>query len=119
MHGRRKILMKLGVPLLQMGFQEYYRCMTATTPRPLAEILAAMTGKSDADIALVTKAYEFSRDAHKDQKRYSGDPYFTHPAEVGFLLATAGLGAEAIAAGLLHDTIEDAGVRPKDIEEQF
>ena len=93
--------------------------MTSTIPRPLAETLAAMTGKTDADKGLVTKAYEFSRDAHKDQKRYSGAPYFTHPAEVGFLLATAGMDAQAIAAGLIHDTIEDAGVKPKVIEEQF
>jgi guanosine-3',5'-bis(diphosphate) 3'-pyrophosphohydrolase len=91
--------------------------MTAT--RPLSEILAAMPTKNGADIALVSKAYEFSKDAHKDQKRYSGDNYFVHPAEVGFLLAEAGMDARTVAAGLLHDTIEDAGVKPKTIEEQF
>jgi len=93
--------------------------MTSVNARPLPEILDAMSGKTDADIAMVSKAYEFSRDAHKDQKRYSGDAYFVHPAEVGFLLATAGMDAQAIAAGLLHDTIEDAGVKPKTIEELF
>jgi len=93
--------------------------MTPATARPLAEILAAMPSKTDADAALITKAYEFSKEAHKDQKRYSGDPYFTHPAEVGFLLAEAGMDSRAIAAGLLHDSIEDAGVKPKTIEEQF
>lgn len=93
--------------------------MVSVNPRPLPEILAMMTNKSDADVALVSKAYEFSREAHKSQVRYSGDAYFTHPAEVGFLLAEAGMDARAIAAGLLHDTIEDAAVKPKTIEEQF
>ena len=93
--------------------------MTLVNARPLADILAAISNKTDADIALITKAYELSKEAHKDQKRYSGNPYFTHPAEVGFLLAQAGMDSQAIAAGLLHDTIEDAGVKPKTIEEQF
>ncbi|MDO8552624.1 MAG: HD domain-containing protein [bacterium] len=85
--------------------------------RPLSDILGAMSSKDAGDIAMVTKAYEFTETAHKDQKRYSGDPYFVHTAEVGFLLATAGVDAQAVAAGLLHDTIEDAGVTPKAIEE--
>ncbi|MFA7309947.1 MAG: RelA/SpoT family protein [Candidatus Paceibacterota bacterium] len=78
-----------------------------------------MASKSIEDVELVTKAYDFSREAHKDQKRYSGANYFIHPAEVGFYLADAGLDAHAIAAGLLHDTIEDAGVKPQTIEELF
>ena len=78
-----------------------------------------MSGKSVADVMLVTKAYEFSKESHKDQKRFSGDPYFVHPAEVGYLLALAGTDAEAVAAGLLHDTIEDAGTRPQTIAEEF
>ncbi|MBI4094067.1 bifunctional (p)ppGpp synthetase/guanosine-3',5'-bis(diphosphate) 3'-pyrophosphohydrolase [Candidatus Kaiserbacteria bacterium] len=87
--------------------------------RSLTDILSAMSGKNDADAAFVTKAYEFAKDAHKDQKRYSGDPYFMHPAEVGYLLAVAGMDGKAIAAGLLHDTIEDAGVKPRALEEAF
>src|SRR3989344_4304275 len=87
--------------------------------RALSEILASMSSKNDADIAFVTKAYEFSKEAHKDQKRFSGDPYFVHPAEVGYLLAGAGIDAHTIAAGLLHDTIEDAGTKPAVIEEEF
>lgn len=93
--------------------------MTSADARPLADILAAMPSKSDADVALVTKAYEFSKEAHKDQKRYSGDPYFIHPAEVGYLLAESGLDAQTIVAGLLHDTIEDAGVKAATISEMF
>lgn len=93
--------------------------MHIVTARPLAEIIAAMPNKNEADIALITQAYELSKEAHKDQKRYSGDSYFIHPAEVGFLLAEAGMDSQAISAGLLHDTIEDAGVKPKTIEDQF
>ena len=93
--------------------------MTSAEARPLKEILAAMRSANDSDKVLVTKAYEFSKDAHKDQKRYSGDNYFVHPAEVGFLLAEAGMDAQTVSAGLLHDTIEDAGVRPQMISEQF
>jgi guanosine-3',5'-bis(diphosphate) 3'-pyrophosphohydrolase len=87
--------------------------------RPLSDILTSMVSKSDADTALVTKAYEFSKDAHKEQKRYSGDPYFVHPAEVGYLLADAGMDAKTVAAGLLHDTIEDASVKPQAITDLF
>src|ERR1700722_559902 len=93
--------------------------MTAVNPRPLKDILDAMPSKDAKDIDLVSKAYEFSEIAHKEQKRYSGDPYFVHPAEVGFMLAEAGLDAHTIAAGLLHDVIEDAGVKPATLEEQF
>src|SRR3989344_4802569 len=93
--------------------------MGTATPRPLNEILTALAGKEGADSELVTKAYEFSQKAHEGQKRYSCAPYFTHCAEVGFLLAEAGMDARAVAAGLLHDTIEDAGVKPATMEELF
>lgn len=93
--------------------------MAIATPRPLSEIIAAMSNKSEQDIALVTRAYELAKSAHGEQKRYSGDPYFIHPAEVGYLLATAGLDAQTVAAGLLHDTIEDAGLSAVSIQEQF
>ncbi|OGG58057.1 hypothetical protein A2853_01045 [Candidatus Kaiserbacteria bacterium RIFCSPHIGHO2_01_FULL_55_17] len=88
-------------------------------PRSLSEVLGAMSQRNDADTTLVTQAYEFAKEAHADQKRYSGDAYFVHSAEVGFSLADAGMDAEAIAAGLLHDTIEDAGVKPQAIEDRF
>ncbi len=93
--------------------------MIPAPTRPLKDILGAMNSKTAPDVALVSKAYEFSKEAHKDQKRYSGDNYFVHPAEVGYLLAQVGMDAQTIAAGLLHDTIEDAGVRPQTIEDEF
>ncbi len=93
--------------------------MTGVKARSLKELLDAMSSKEKSDIELVSNAYEFSEKAHENQKRYSGDPYFVHPAEVGFLLAEAGLDAQTIAAGLLHDVIEDAGVKPATIDEKF
>src|SRR3990167_10921568 len=92
--------------------------MSTATPRPISEIIAAMTSNEAADTDLVTRAYDFAQKAHEGQKRYSGAPYFTHCAEVGFLLAQAGMDAPAIAAGLLHDTIEDAGVKAGTKEEK-
>lgn len=93
--------------------------MTPATPRPLKAILSEMTSKTAEDVSLVTRAYDFAEEAHRPQKRYSGDPYFVHTAEVGFYLAQVGMDAAAIAAGLLHDTIEDAGVKPQTISDQF
>jgi GTP pyrophosphokinase len=93
--------------------------MTLVNARPLREILDEMASKSAEDIALVSKAYEFSKTSHGEQKRYSGDPYFVHPAEVAYLLAETGMDADTIAAGLLHDVVEDAGVKPAAIEELF
>lgn len=93
--------------------------MTAVNPRPLKEILDAMSSKAADDISLVSKAYEFSEEAHKDQKRYSGDPYFVHPAEVAYSLAEIGMDAQTIAAGLLHDVVEDAHIKAETIRELF
>ena len=87
--------------------------------RPLKEILVEMGSKDAQSIALVTKAYEFAEKAHAPQKRFSGEPYFCHPAEVAYLLATAGMDSQGIAAGLLHDVVEDAGVKPEEIEKAF
>ncbi len=87
--------------------------------RPLKDILEAMASKAPSDIELVTKAYDFAAEAHKEQRRYSGDPYTVHTNEVGYYLARAGLDSNTVAAGLLHDTLEDAGVQSKTLEEQF
>lgn len=78
-----------------------------------------MPSKEPEDIELVKRAYDFSLEAHKDQRRYSGEPYAVHTTRVGLYLAKAGLDVETICAGLLHDTVEDAGIKPAQIEDQF
>jgi guanosine-3',5'-bis(diphosphate) 3'-pyrophosphohydrolase len=83
------------------------------------EILAALRDPSPEDLALIKKAYAFSENAHKDHKRYSGEPYFLHPSAVGKHLAELGMDAETVAAGLLHDSVEDTGTSPEEIEKEF
>lgn len=83
------------------------------------EILAAMPDPSVEDIAYIEKAYALSKKAHEGQARYSGEPYFIHPSAAAKILAEYGMDAVTIAAGLLHDVIEDAQVSRKDIEREF
>lgn len=75
--------------------------------------------RPNANIELIKKAYKFAKEAHKDQKRLDGSPYITHPVEVATILAQLGLDEDAIAAGLLHDTLEDTSVTLKNIEKTF
>jgi guanosine-3',5'-bis(diphosphate) 3'-pyrophosphohydrolase len=60
-----------------------------------------------ADIGLIERAYAAAERAHEGQKRKSGEPYITHPVAVAQILADLGIGSKAIAAALLHDTVED------------
>jgi GTP pyrophosphokinase len=93
--------------------------MTSIEARPLKDILDAMASKDAPDVDLVSRAYEFSSLSHGEQKRYSGDLYFVHPAEVAYLLAGMGMDADTITAGLLHDVVEDAHVEAEVIKNQF
>lgn len=86
---------------------------------PVKEIIGAMTARSKEDAALVEKAYELAKKAHEGQSRYSGEPYFVHPAATAKVLSEYGMDATTIAAGLLHDAIEDARVSREDIEKEF
>ncbi|MDP2650237.1 MAG: HD domain-containing protein [bacterium] len=88
-------------------------------PATLKSILASIDSPSEEDTSFITKAYAFAEEAHKEQKRYSGDPYITHLARTAEYLAKIGMGPAMIAAGLLHDSIEDAGVEPEAIEKEF
>ncbi|MBP9710885.1 MAG: bifunctional (p)ppGpp synthetase/guanosine-3',5'-bis(diphosphate) 3'-pyrophosphohydrolase [Candidatus Pacebacteria bacterium] len=84
------------------------------------EIIEAMSAPpSNEEKALVERAYVFAADAHKEQKRFSGEPYMEHLSRVAKSLADIGMGPKTISAGLLHDTIEDTGVAPETIERDF
>ncbi len=83
------------------------------------EIIANLNKPTDADRRLIEKAYEYAQKAHEGHKRYSGEPYMTHVAAVGFNLAEMGMGPNTIASGLLHDTIEDTEVTSEDIRREF
>ncbi len=68
---------------------------------------------------LIRGAYEAARQAHEGQKRKSGEPYFTHPAQVAWMLAELVNDPATVAAGLLHDTIEDCGITVEALRKEF
>jgi guanosine-3',5'-bis(diphosphate) 3'-pyrophosphohydrolase len=73
----------------------------------------------DADVELLRRAYVFSAFEHKGQVRHSGEPYLVHPLEVADLLADMKLDVVAVAAGLLHDIVEDTQTPIERIKELF
>ena len=72
-----------------------------------------------ADIDLLERAYRFSRDAHGDQKRLSGHPFISHCVEVTRILSELNLDSVTLAAGLLHDVVEDTSRSVEDVEREF
>jgi len=75
--------------------------------------------RPDLDIKAVDRAYEFARDAHKGQTRYSGDPYIIHPVGATALLLRLKPDLASIQACLLHDVTEDTEATREDIEKHF
>jgi GTP pyrophosphokinase len=73
----------------------------------------------DVDDDILKKAYHFSSEAHCSQKRREGSPFIKHPLSVAYILAEMRMDESSIAAGLLHDTIEDTGTSIQDIREIF
>ena len=73
----------------------------------------------DADLELLRKAYVFSALEHKGQVRHSGEPYLIHPLEVSDILADQRLDVVCVAAGLLHDVVEDTLTTVERIRELF
>jgi len=74
----------------------------------IQEILDLFESKNkDEDVSLIQKAYVFAAAYHEGQTRLSGEPYLSHPLAVAHTLAAMGFDAPTIAAGLLHDTVED------------
>ncbi len=71
------------------------------------------------DISMVEKAYQIANDAHKDQKRRSGEPYIIHPLCVAIILADLELDKETIVAGILHDVVEDTVMTEEELTAIF
>src|SRR5438445_4593579 len=71
------------------------------------------------DLELIRKAYEFSQRSHSGQQRASGEPYLVHPLEVALVLAEMKMDAVSVAAGLLHDSVEDTSITIVDIRKEF
>lgn len=74
---------------------------------------------SKINIALISKAYDLAKEAHKGQKRVSKDDYFIHLTEVAYITATLKSDTVTVVSALLHDTLEDTNLKPKVIFETF
>lgn len=83
------------------------------------DIIVKLNNPTDEDKALIEEAYAFVAKAHANHVRYSGEPYLNHLTIVGCKLAEMGMGARTIAAGLLHDTIEDTEATSEEIKDKF
>jgi guanosine-3',5'-bis(diphosphate) 3'-pyrophosphohydrolase len=93
---------------------------TALTVTKFRELLRTMrANRPGDDLELVRRAYEFSQKNHAGQSRASGQPYLVHPLGVAQVLAEMKMDAVAIAAGLLHDSVEDTSVTIVDIRKEF
>jgi len=75
--------------------------------------------RPDTDLSLIEKAYKVARDAHEGQLRKSGEPYIIHPICVAIILAELEMDKETIAAGLLHDVIEDTAMTEDEMRAEF
>lgn len=73
----------------------------------------------DADVELITKAFNLAKEAHEGQLRKSGEPYIIHPVAVAKILAELNMDSQTICGGLLHDVIEDTKYTYDDIKEMF
>ena len=93
---------------------------TALTVTKFRELLRTMrANRPGDDLALVRKAYEYSQEHHSGQTRASGEPYLVHPLSVALVLAEMRMDPVAVAAGLLHDSVEDTSVTIVDIRKEF
>ena len=83
--------------------------------------LVSLIEKSEKeyDLALIEKAYKFAEAAHQGQVRRSGEPYIIHPLAVAQILADLGMGPLVVAAGLLHDTVEDTDYTLGELRAEF
>ena len=92
-----------------------------TDPDVLFEILIKTVSNyhPSSDLEIITKAYELAKDAHKEQRRKSGEPYLIHPVCVAIILAQLEMDKETIVGGLLHDVVEDTKYTTQDLTEMF
>ena len=93
---------------------------TALTLTKFRELMRRMQeNRPQDDLSIIKKAYDFSLKYHEGQSRASGDPYLVHPLEVALVLAEMKMDPVAVAAGLLHDSVEDTSVTIVDIGKEF
>ena len=88
-----------------VGFEDLLKVVLANNPQ--------------SNTVMLDEAYEFAREMHEGQFRKSGEPYIIHPVNVAIILADLGMDDNAIAAGLLHDVVEDTECSSLDLERKF
>jgi GTP diphosphokinase / guanosine-3',5'-bis(diphosphate) 3'-diphosphatase len=93
---------------------------TALTLTKFRELMKRMQeNRPQDDLSIVKKAYDYSLRVHEGQMRASGEPYLVHPLEVALVLAEMKMDPVAVAAGLLHDSVEDTSLTIVDIRKEF
>lgn len=91
-----------------------------TTHGAIDEVMRTVRGNHPrADLSVIERAYTVAERAHRGQKRKSGEPYITHPIAVAQILADLGVAPVAIAAALLHDTVEDTDYSLDELTSEF
>ena len=88
-------------------------------PNQLPALLATCKDRSSEDVDLVSRAFAFAQNAHSAQKRKNGEPYFVHVYATALTVARWGLDSTTVAAGLLHDTVEDTSASLDDLKKEF
>ncbi len=93
---------------------------TALTLTKFRDLMKQMQqSRPQDDLTIIKKAYDYSLKHHDGQTRASGEPYLVHPLEVALVLAEMKMDPVAVAAGLLHDSVEDTSVTIQDISKEF
>lgn len=108
--------MKAAAPTTSFNFTVpdwLQRCMAVSPVEPPA------SDRTPADAGLICRAFEFAYQLHQGQYRKSGEPYICHPVAVAGLLRDLGGGGAMIAAGFLHDVVEDTDVTSEEVEKLF
>ena len=77
------------------------------------------SSEREFDLVLINRAFELANVSHAEQKRLSGEPYITHPLAVACILVELGMDSESVAAGLLHDVVEDTPIELDQIKKMF
>ena len=100
------------------------RRITAQRSAPVKQVLEPLAAvhrelHPKADLALLQRAYDVAEEAHRGQRRKSGDPYITHPLAVATILGELGMDTITLVAALLHDTVEDTSYGLKELHEDF
>ena len=115
--------MSTAMPPSPSAGQHRTKAVSPAAANAAAASFAALTARLDylspQDADMVRKAYRFADQAHLGQMRKSGEPYITHPIAVAALCTEWKLDAQALAAALLHDAMEDCGVTKPELIERF